>query len=285
MRVDDYLARLGYDGPRAPTAATLRALHRAHLLAVPFENLDVALGEPITLSVPAFHAKIVDRRRGGFCYELNGLFAWLLRELGFTVRLLSGRVDGPQGPGPEFDHLVLLVGTRGADGLAGTDWLADVGFGDSFREPLPLAVEAGSPQDGWRYHLACDGDNLALWRAPLVGVAAGAPERKYQFTTVPRELGEFAGMCRFHQGSPQSPFTRKVLCSLALPDGRVTLTDRTLLVTGGGHRHERPVEDLDEFGELLADPFGVRLEAERVRRLWERAGAGAMPPLAGADEQ
>ena len=164
---------------------------------------------------------------------------------------------------------------RGEDGADGPRWLADVGFGDSFREPLPLLVDLPSFEPTARYHLSRDGNDLALWRAPVVGVAAGTPERKFLFTTAPRELAEFAGMCRFHQESPRSPFTRKVLCSLALPSGRVTLTDRTLLVTGGGHRHESPVDDLDEFGELLADPFGVRLDAVRMRKLWERAGTGS----------
>ena len=85
-------------------------MHRAHLLAVPFENLDIHLGRPISLDQDALFGKIVTRRRGGFCYELNGLFALLLRELGFEVTLLSAgvaRADG--GFGPEFDHLTLLV--------------------------------------------------------------------------------------------------------------------------------------------------------------------------------
>ena len=113
MRVDAYLGRIRYDGPTALTPETLRRIHRAHMVAVPFENLDIHLGIPIGLSVPAFYEKIVDRRRGGFCYELNGLFAWLLTELGWSVTILSARVASPGRLSPEFDHLLLLIDGAG----------------------------------------------------------------------------------------------------------------------------------------------------------------------------
>jgi N-hydroxyarylamine O-acetyltransferase len=105
-----YLQRLNYTGPLTSSAETLRALHQAHLLAVPFENLDIPLGRPIIPEEAALFRKIVEEGRGGFCYELNGLFAALLRELGFKVTLLSARVARAEGGfGPEFDHLTLLV--------------------------------------------------------------------------------------------------------------------------------------------------------------------------------
>src|SRR6266540_1131840 len=105
MDIQAYLCRIHYRGGLAPTAAILRELHRAHLLTVPFENLDIHLGRPILLDQEALFDKIVTRRRGGFCYELNGLFALLLRELGFDVTLLSAGVAHADGGfGPEFDH-------------------------------------------------------------------------------------------------------------------------------------------------------------------------------------
>src|SRR5215213_9188134 len=110
MDVQAYLRRINYRGEFAPTAAALRELHRAHLLAVPFENLDIHLGRPIVLEQQALFDKIVTRWRGGFCYELNGLFALLLRDLGFNVTLLAAGVARADGSfGPEFDHLTLLV--------------------------------------------------------------------------------------------------------------------------------------------------------------------------------
>ena len=129
--LDRYLARITYDGPRDPTIATLRRLHRAHLLAVPFENLSIHRGERIELDESWILDKIVERRRGGFCYELNGAFSALLRALGFRVDRLAARVYGAGGePGIPYDHMALRVRLE-------RDWLADVGFGDCFIEPLP----------------------------------------------------------------------------------------------------------------------------------------------------
>src|SRR5215212_11481530 len=120
MWIDDYLRRIGYDGPREPSAVVLRELHVRHLLSIPFENLDIHWKRPIVVDVERFIDKIVRERRGGFCYELNGAFAALLRELGFDVQMLSGRVMSADGNfGPPFDHMALLVNGQ---------WIADVGF-------------------------------------------------------------------------------------------------------------------------------------------------------------
>src|ERR1700694_5099663 len=145
--VQSYLARVGYKESTSPTLETLRALHYAHLLTVPFENLDIALGRKIALEEDFFIRKIVERRRGGFCYELNGAFAALLRALGFRVTLLSCRVARQDGSyGPEFDHLTLRVDLE-------EPWLADVGFGDCFLEPLRLGSRLEQEQTGRVYRL------------------------------------------------------------------------------------------------------------------------------------
>src|SRR5215213_4881753 len=171
MDVQAYLRRINYRGELAPTAATLRELHRAHLLAVPFENLDIHLGRPIILDQEALFDKIVTRRRGGFCYELNGVFALLLRELGFDVTLLAAGVARANGSfGPEFDHLTLLVKSPSTDpttrnlqstiyNLQSEMWLADVGFGDSFRAPLCFVEGVEQEQDGRAYRLDRAGEH------------------------------------------------------------------------------------------------------------------------------
>ncbi len=135
-----YLQRINYDGPLAPSAETLRQLHLAHLLSVPFENLSIHRHEPIVLNDDALFEKIVRRRRGGFCYELNGVFAALLRSLGFNVTMLSAEVANNEGEfGEPFDHMTLMV-------TLDERWLADVGFGDSFREPLlPRCARTTNP--------------------------------------------------------------------------------------------------------------------------------------------
>src|SRR5687768_8131721 len=133
MEITTYLRRIDYSEPIKPDAQTLRGLQLAHMLHVPFENLDIGLGRPIRLSEEALWNKFIVEKRGGFCYELNGLFARLLKEIGFEVTYLNARVYNHKGElGIDFDHLALLVGVPDQS----RRWLADVGFGDSFNEPL-----------------------------------------------------------------------------------------------------------------------------------------------------
>ena len=183
--VSAYLDRIAYTGSLAPTAEVLRNLHRAHMFAVPFENLDIALKRKIVCDEAAFVQKIVKRRRGGFCYELNGAFAWLLSTIGFRVTLLSARVPREDGTAsPEFDHLALRVDLD-------QPWLADVGFGDSFVEPLLLRTGVEQPQDGWTYRVIDGGNSLRMERADRDGVW----KPQYLFTLTPRKLNDFADMC------------------------------------------------------------------------------------------
>jgi N-hydroxyarylamine O-acetyltransferase len=250
MNLPAYLQRINYSGPLEPTAETLAGLHQAHLLAVPFENLDIHLNRPIVPDEAAFFHKIVERRRGGFCYELNGLFAALLRELGFEVTLLSARVSRGDGTfGPEFDHLTLLVQLE-------ERWLADVGFGDCFREPLRLDESGDQVQPMGAYRLTHTAAAWTLWeRAEAVNW-----QPQYQFTLQPRQLADFAEMCHYQQTAPESHFTQKRLCSLPTPEGRVSLSDLRLIITRNGQREERELANQAEVKLALWEWFGVRLD-------------------------
>jgi len=246
-----YLSRLTYTGSLAPDRQTLADLQLAHLTAVPFENLDIHWRRPIQLGLPELYAKIVTQQRGGFCYELNGLFAWLLASLGFNVSLLSARVYGDNGPGPEFDHLTLLVQLE-------EPWLADVGFGDCFLRPLPLRIGEEQTQANGRYRLLADGADMTLWRRqPDQEWTPQEWGPQYRFSTRPRQLSDFAAMCHYHQTSPHSSFTRRRVCSRVTPDGRITLTDSQLIITHAGTRHETEVAGEAAFAALLWQQFGI----------------------------
>jgi N-hydroxyarylamine O-acetyltransferase len=259
LDVRRYLQRIGYEGPIAPDPAVLSALHRAHLLAVPFENLDIHLGRPIVLSVERFFEKIVADRRGGFCYELNGLFAAVLRELGYHVELLSARVVTPDGRvTPPFDHLTLSVECPGSS----QPWLCDVGFGRGFLEPLPLAPGTQRTQENELHRLDPDGEEYVL-RSGADG--EGSLTAQYRFTTEPHDLAAFAEMCEYQQTSPESHFTQQRVCSLATPEGRVTLTKTRLIVTRRGERSELPVEDDAAYRAALSERFGIDVTGPWVR--------------------
>ncbi|HKP38796.1 MAG TPA: arylamine N-acetyltransferase [Pyrinomonadaceae bacterium] len=252
MNIDAYLERINYRGARTATAETLRALQVAHLLAVPFENLSIHNHEPIILNEDALFEKIVMRRRGGFCYECNGLFASLLGGLGFDVSMLSAEVANANGGfNDPFDHMTLLVRLE-------QRWLADVGFGDSFLEPLLLDERSEQVQGNRAYRLDADGDYLTLSQRD-----GGEWEPQYRFTLQPYQYEDFAGMCRYHQTSPQSHFTQKRICSRATEEGgRITLSDLRLITTSGdGARSERLLEREGEYDVVLREEFGIEVKS------------------------
>lgn len=264
LNVNAYLERIAYHGSLAPTAATLRELQVAHLVAVPFENLSIHSGEPIVLADEALFKKIVARRRGGFCYECNGLFAALLRALGFAVTMLSAEVaHGAGGFSQPFDHMALMV-------KLDRPWLADVGFGDSFLGPLRLDEASAQIQGRRAYRLQADGNYLILSRRDSQeGIDPGNDDwqAQYRFTLQPYQYEDFSSMCRYHQTSPESHFTQGRICSRATTDGGrisvsaaggTTLGDMRLTTTSGtGERHERVLQSSAEFADVLQKDFGI----------------------------
>jgi N-hydroxyarylamine O-acetyltransferase len=251
LDINAYLRRIDYHGSLEPAAETLRGLHRAHMLTVPFENLDIHARRPLTLDEAGLFAKIVQRRRGGFCYEMNGLYAALLRALGFRVTMLGAQVvlgaevDPPElGPGPFTDHLTLLVHLE-------ERWLADVGFGDSFVEPLRLDEPDEQVQDRMAYRIRQDD----TWWTLLQRDAGGGWAQQYVFTLQPRRLADFADACRAAQARPF--WNERPRCSRATPEGRVTVADMKLVMTTRGVRREQPLRDQDEYAAALREHFGV----------------------------
>ena len=249
MDITAYLNRINYHGPLEPTAETLRALQVAHLLAVPFENLSIHSSEPIVLDDEALFEKIVGRRRGGFCYELNGLFAAMLRSLGFDVQMLSAGVVNSEGVvGPDFDHMTLLVTLE-------ERWLADVGFGDSFREPL-LLDERGVQTQGERdYKIVAEGESHTLMQREK----DGDWKAQHRFTLQPHTYSDYAEMCNYHQTSPDSHFTKGPMCSRATAEGRITLSGMRLITTSKLGRQEVSLANDEEYGQLLREQFGITM--------------------------
>lgn len=248
--MERYLERIGIANVGAADSETLRTLQLHHLLAVPFENLDIHLRRPIDVDPQRAIEKIVERRRGGFCYELNGAFAALLTDLGFCVTLLSARAFGANGiAGPEYDHLALRVDLT-------EPWLVDVGFGDSFRHPLRLTGST-IQSDGWNdYRIEPRDEALVVSRRE-----DGGWRQQFLFTLEPRTIDEFAPMCRYHQTSPESHFTKKRICTIATAEGRLTLSERKLIRTTRDRREERELADEQEWTAVLRERFGVDLES------------------------
>lgn len=268
MDVPEYLSRIGFSGPTEPTLDVLWSLHRCHLRSVPFENLTIHSGGRVRLDLQNLYEKIVKQHRGGFCYEVNGLFSWLLRELGFQVTMLSGQVRSRLSGfyGPPFDHLILMVS------IDGKRWLCDVGFGvPGF--PTPLSLDTGDVQEkGHRvYRLRrADGMTFVEWQQEENRGVDGDWVEVYKFTLEPRSFQEFFQMCEYHQTSPYSLFFCKSLCMLFKSHSKVTYVGRTLTTTkfpegpgGAVETTTRALKD-EEVPGILAEEFGIVLKSPLI---------------------
>ena len=241
-----YLNRIQYTGSMEPSLGLLQKLQKQHLLKIPFENLDIINNIPIELSIDRIFEKIVDRRRGGFCYELNGLFYELLVALGFDVKRVSARVyEKTLGYGREFDHMALIVLIDGAE------YLSDVGFGEFAFEPLKL--EPRKIQKDERGEYMIDSYKNSYMRVAKIENGQVTPE--YIFKIDSRLLEDFREMCVYHQTSPESHFTSKRLISLPTEKGRITLSGNCLKITELGSVTESTIKSETAFHSLLQELF------------------------------
>jgi N-hydroxyarylamine O-acetyltransferase len=261
-QVDDCLRRIGAERPLRPTGGALRELHLRHLRTVPFENLSIHLGEEVLLEEEWLLEKVAGRGRGGFCYELNGLFGALLAALGYEVELLAARVYGDEGRlGIPYDHLALRVRT-----VEGDTWLADVGFGAHSHYPLKYTERAEQADPGGVFRVVEAGPDAAGVRGGPAGagdldvVRDGRPQ--YRLETRPRVLGDFVTGAWWHSTSPLSHFTRSLVCSRVTEDGgRITLSGRVLKTTGGeGKPETRELETDEEVLTAYRERFGIELD-------------------------
>ena len=244
-----YLERIHYTGPLRNDYETLRQLSLAHLNSVPMETMDIHLGVPLVLNVDYLYRKIVVRHRGGYCYELNGLFAELLRALGFQVDLLSARVTRPGGHvGPEFDHATLRVT------IDGTAYMADVGFGDGFAEPMEMVPGARRQVHGRDFRLVERAGELHFEVHDEDGFDKGCI-----LSLVPRRLEEFQAQSDAHCSNPRSWFVRTRLATMATPAGRKTLMNDVLKIHEGDRTTVIGIRNKEHFAQVLRDHFGLRL--------------------------
>ncbi|MCS6327471.1 MAG: arylamine N-acetyltransferase [Nitrospira sp.] len=244
---DAYLARIGYEGALTPSIETLRGLHRAHVMTVPFENLDIHLGRAISLDPADLFRKIVLDRRGGYRFELNGLFALLLEDVGFAVTRLAARVSsGAEGVRPRSHQLLMVTVGKAA-------WIVDVGFGGhGLLEPLKMVLGEEGRQGHECFRLVAGERDEYL----LQGEREGAWVDLYSFGLDACLPVDYTFASYYHSHSPDSLFMQKRICTMPTPEGRKTLTDMVLKVRGGGDTQERQISD-EEYKQLLQQHFGL----------------------------
>lgn len=248
-----YLKRIGYSGPLDVDAHTLAGLQRAHLLTVPFDALDCCLGQPVTPAPEDAYRKVVEHRRGGFCFELNGLFGWLLTELGFRITFLGARVVLGDKLTAPYSHLALMVELD-------RRWLVDVGFGRPFAlEPLDIDTRGEQPRGDRRFRVVADG-------ASLTAEELGTSEpRAYQFSLDPAPRHRLAEQCRFYASDSRSPLVRFGPVSRLFDDGWVTVTRARVTGDRGGVPLAHSIHDEAHWRAELRHHTGLSLRDGQVR--------------------
>ncbi len=258
LHFQQYLQRIGVQQDVVPvTFQSLCMLQHAHLFNVPFEALDIHCNIPIVLSPGAFYDKIVTRRRGGYCYELNGLFHQLLTHLGFAPVMISARVYNAETDliGKEFDHLVLIVS------LEGHDWMVDVGFGDFALRPLCMNDQV--QYDGRNYYRfasktyeGIEYQSVEKWNTEKEEFVI-----ENLFTTTPRVLLDFEEMNQYQQKDPASHFVQNLICTMPTTEGRISIINSSFKTTFAGQKTETEVKNDQERNDILSRHFGIHIPA------------------------
>ena len=247
--VEAYLKRIGLE-VETPSLKYLKKLQKAHLECIPFENLDIHYGSKIILDYQKIFQKIIVRKRGGFCHELNGLFYHLVYHLGFNCHIIAAKFWDKEKLkfGKPFEHMGIIVS------IEGEDWLVDVGFGDG---PVsPLKIQKGIVQMDYTRYWRIDTDPDENYILKVSDDASHFYTRLH-FNLSEQQLIQFIEICEYQQTSSDSPFTQKKLVTQLTPNGRVTLTDRKLKVLELGETKETDIMHEDEFLSKLEHHFGI----------------------------
>jgi N-hydroxyarylamine O-acetyltransferase len=249
MNTKQYLERINYVDPINGSFEVLSKLQLMHLMAVPFENLDIHNNAKIDLT--NLFDKIVTRKRGGFCYELNGLFCELLKEIGFTVKMVSARVyEAKKGYSAEFDHLALVVTIKD------DNYLTDVGFGEFSFYPIKIELNNENSDPAGIFRVETFDENYMIVTKKNAG---GKFIPEYIFSEKPRKLEDFYDRCNYHQTNNESHFMQKRICSLLTKTGRITLIGNTLKITENGAIKEKQLNNEQEIQQALWNYFGIKL--------------------------
>ena len=252
--LNEYLARLELTEEPSHDIVGIGKLQRAHLETVPFENLDILAGKvPLDLGEEALFDKIVRRRRGGICHELNSLYAAALRAMGFDVRLVAGRIYDD---GDEFDHMFLMVADP--DDSASDPWITDVGFAYNTAAPIRFTVGIVQKDGRCQYRIdEVDADGETWYH--IMRIVDGDESFMLAFRNIYRELDDFDSRRAYFETDPSSRFLKGPLVCIDGVEGRITLSMRHLKETKDGVVTERDIDYPDEFNEMLVSVFKMHV--------------------------
>jgi N-hydroxyarylamine O-acetyltransferase len=250
MNIAKYLKRINYTDKISVTDEVLKRLHQSHVYQVPFENFDIFYKKLFGLDIEKVYKKIIDDARGGFCYELNLLFSWLLAEIGFSSRIIACRIFNDDGSlGPEFDHMAIYVKTE-------KEFLLDVGYGDLFITPIEIKI--GVQHDGRNYF------RIENWNKNkyLISMSPDGVDfsRRYVFSLDLVKVDDFTSICLDKQINPNSYFVKNVICTKPTNTGRFTIFNEKIIERKGSSKIEFPIENEDILIRFLKEKFQIELK-------------------------
>lgn len=249
MNTQSYLKRINYQKPLNPDKETLFQVHQAHLYHVPFEDLNIHYDIPIVLKAKDLYEKVVTKERGGFCYELNGLFRELLKEIGFKTTLIAASVIDKHGViGHKYDHAALIVDLE-------KQWLVDVGFGgDSFVLPkeLKLDVVQKDIHDYYKFEKHTEQQWMLMQSADGEYFT-----RQYIFSFEEEQLDNFEEQCQLKQTKEDGYFKMNLMCTKATPEGRISIFNDRLTIKDRRGKEFKKIENEAELFNLLATEYGI----------------------------
>jgi len=249
--IEEYLNRIGFNSNPEVNIKSLKALHKAHLFSVPFENLDIQNSVKLNLDTDYLFQKVVKNKRGGFCYELNSLFGWLLTEIGYDSRMVAARTfDKESVLQPEYDHMALIVELD-------EPWLADVGFGDLMIEPIKLNHSKIQHDvfNSFKIEILRNGD----YQLNMAFPGTSEFQKQYTFNSVGEVIDNFKPECIMKETDPNSHFRINKICTIATPQGRKTIRNDTFVEKRNGIRRETIINGEIHENILLKEHFNIEL--------------------------
>ena len=250
MDINKYKQRIGFEGNLVASKECLEVLHRCHVMSIPFEAIDVQLGNRINLDLNQIFYKVIINHRGGYCYELNYLFHWLLNQVGFECQLVSARIFDNGIYGPQYDHMALIV-------KLGNSWLVDVGYGDLFIKPLNILPELVQEDKFKLYKLEQHGKSEYLLLESLKNNIKWTP--RYSFNTRPRLITDFEEQNEYKQSSSESYFVRNRICTMPTQCGRKTILNNIYKVKTNNDVHKQEIVSKEEMYHILESEFQIKL--------------------------
>lgn len=260
MKLDNYLRRIDYRQIPKNNLQTLNELHKKHVFAIPFEDLDIHLKKPLKVDVDSLYQKVIIEKRGGFCYELNFLFYNLLKEIGFDCQIISSRLyDKRENLGSQFDHLSISVK------IEQENFLVDVGYGSLFFEPMKIPTKINEDYIRADRDMIYKIEKIDETNYILSESKNGKRFRKtYTFDTTSREISDFYEQIHFKQHSEESYFVKNRICTIPTEEGRMTLFNTKFIKTTGEQRQEYTIQNDEEFYQIVKEEFDMDVLEEKV---------------------